>query len=44
MNHYEPDYNIDGFQEGIIIFEELEDDLNEIEKIINSLKNGRKES
>ncbi|MEW6095209.1 MAG: hypothetical protein AB1567_01595 [bacterium] len=32
--------HIDGFHEGIIIFEELEDDLNEIEKFVNSLKNG----
>lgn len=36
--------HIDGFHEDIIIFEELEDDLNKIEKFINSLKNGRKES
>lgn len=34
--------HIDGFHEGIIIFEELEDDLNEIEKFINTLKNGQK--
>lgn len=34
--------HIDGFHEGIIIFDELEDDLNEIEKFINSLKNGDK--
>lgn len=34
--------HIDGFHEGIVIFEELEDDLNEIEKFINSLKNGQK--
>jgi len=32
--------HIDGFHEGIIIFEELEDDLNEIDKFINTLKNG----
>lgn len=33
--------HIDGFHEGIIIFDELEEDLNEIEKFINSLKNGQ---
>jgi hypothetical protein len=32
--------HIDGFHEGIIIFDELEDDLNEIEKFIHNLKNG----
>lgn len=33
--------HIDGFHEGIIIFDSLEEDLKEIDRFISNLKNGR---
>jgi hypothetical protein len=34
--------HIDGFHEGIIIFEDVEEDLNEIERFIDELKDERR--
>lgn len=33
--------HIDGFHEGIIIFDSLEEDLNEIEKFISDIRDGK---